>query len=347
MVTIGFSASADNIRFTMEGPKVVALGEQFRLCFTLNANGSDLELPDLSNFDVLMGPSTSQSSSFQIINGKTTQIVSFSYIFILRSKKKGKFTISPASIKTNGKTFESNSIEIQVVKGQLKDTKVISQDFYDALSDKQKEVKRNEFPSTRDKRGYDMSTAEEEDIFRPYGTDIIPNWKAVSNESNQSTIAQFMPGKYSLDENQKTNFIIRNAKKYGFYLTKDSKYNNPLMVNYKIDLVIENNTNYKFRYKNIDVSCDIRRLTDDFKLSEYNFNNGDSIWMPHSTIKLTLKNNREHFLKLGEFDHTPQSIPLNLNIYAHNIDCDFNDDFFIDIINDWKEFQKALGLRDE
>ena len=115
---VGLWAMADNIEFVMEGPDVVAMGDQFRLGFTLNERGTDLQLPDLSNFDVLMGPSTSQSSSIQIINGKTTQSSSFSYIFILRAKKEGKFSIRPASIKVGGKTYESNSLTIQVVKGQ-------------------------------------------------------------------------------------------------------------------------------------------------------------------------------------------------------------------------------------
>lgn len=114
----GLFAMADNVEFVMEGPDVVSMGEQFRLGFTLNERGTDLQLPDLSNFDVLMGPSTSQSSSIQIINGKTTQSQSFSYIFVLRAKKEGKFTIRPASIKVGGKTYESNSLNIQVVKGQ-------------------------------------------------------------------------------------------------------------------------------------------------------------------------------------------------------------------------------------
>ncbi len=115
---IGLMTMADNVEFVMEGPDVISVGEQFRLGFTLNDRGSDLQLPDLSNFDVLMGPSTSQSSSIQIINGKTTQSQSFSYIFVLRAKKEGKFTIRPASIKVGGKTYESNSLNIEVVKGQ-------------------------------------------------------------------------------------------------------------------------------------------------------------------------------------------------------------------------------------
>ncbi|RKD90594.1 BatD family protein [Mangrovibacterium diazotrophicum] len=111
-------ASADSVRFNMTGPNVVSVGEQFRLSFTLNEQGTDLKLPDLSGFDVLMGPSTSQSTSIQMINGQTTQTVSFSYIYILRAKTEGTFTIRPASINVDGKVYESNELEIEVVKGQ-------------------------------------------------------------------------------------------------------------------------------------------------------------------------------------------------------------------------------------
>lgn len=118
LIFVGYFTMADNVQFVMEGPEAVAVGDQFRLSFTLNESGTDLQLPDLSNFDVLMGPSTSQSSSFQMINGKTSQSVSFSYTFILRAKNEGKYTIRPASIKVKGKTYETNSFDIQVVKGQ-------------------------------------------------------------------------------------------------------------------------------------------------------------------------------------------------------------------------------------
>ena len=84
----GFS---QQISFTMEAPKVVELGEQFRLAFTVNAKGQNLKLPELSDFLILMGPSTTQSSSFQIINGTSSQSVSFSYLFILKAKKDGHF----------------------------------------------------------------------------------------------------------------------------------------------------------------------------------------------------------------------------------------------------------------
>ncbi len=112
--------AAEKVVFTMEAPQVVELGEQFRLAFTVNAKGQNLKLPDLADFEVLMGPSTSQNTSFQIINGVSSQSVSFSYLYILRAKKEGKFNINAASITVDGTEYKSNVQNIEVVKGSAK-----------------------------------------------------------------------------------------------------------------------------------------------------------------------------------------------------------------------------------
>ncbi len=113
-----FWAKADAVKFTMSGPNVVSVGEQFRLSFVSNENGTNLRLPDISNFEVLMGPSTSTSFSSQTINGVVRQSYTHSYIYILRAKEEGTFTVRPASITIDGKVYESNELTIQVVKGQ-------------------------------------------------------------------------------------------------------------------------------------------------------------------------------------------------------------------------------------
>ena len=113
----GFS---EQVSFTMEAPKIVELGEQFRLAFTVNAKGQNLKLPDLYDFEVLMGPSTSQSSSYQIINGVSSQSVSFSYLYVLKAKKEGRFSIAPATITVNGTNYSSNGVTIEVAKGSAK-----------------------------------------------------------------------------------------------------------------------------------------------------------------------------------------------------------------------------------
>ena len=111
---------ADKVEFTASSPKVVAVGEQFRLTFSFNAKGTAFKAPDLRDFNILSGPNTSSSSSIQIINGNMTRSVSYTYTYILSAAKQGKFAISSAQIKYKGKVYESNSISIEVVKGSAK-----------------------------------------------------------------------------------------------------------------------------------------------------------------------------------------------------------------------------------
>ncbi len=115
-----YSAQAQQVSFVMSAPNAVEMGQQFRLTFTVNQRGSNLQLPPglTGNFDVLMGPSTGQSTSIQTINGKTTTEVTFSYTYILRAKAEGSFEIRPATIEIDGKVTESNSLKIQVVPTQ-------------------------------------------------------------------------------------------------------------------------------------------------------------------------------------------------------------------------------------
>lgn len=119
---LALTAQAENTRFIMSAASAVELGKQFRLSFTLNERGNNLKLPaGLSdNFQILMGPSTGQSTSISTINGRTTQVVNYSYTYILRAKKEGAFEIRPGSVEIKGKVFESNSLKIQVVKPQSK-----------------------------------------------------------------------------------------------------------------------------------------------------------------------------------------------------------------------------------
>ena len=117
---VTLAAQAEQTRFEMSAPSAVEMGQQFRLTFTLNDRGSNLQLPPNlnNNFDILMGPSTGQSTSIRTVNGRTTTEVTYSYTYILRAKSEGTFEIRPASIKIDGKVMESNSLKIQIVKAQ-------------------------------------------------------------------------------------------------------------------------------------------------------------------------------------------------------------------------------------
>ena len=119
-----FAADAAKTKFTMSAPNAVEVGKQFRLSFSVNERGNNLQLPPglSDNFQILMGPSTGQSTRMQTINGQTSTEISYSYTYILRATKEGTFEIRPGSIEVGGKVFESNSLKIQVVKAQANPT---------------------------------------------------------------------------------------------------------------------------------------------------------------------------------------------------------------------------------
>ena len=114
---VSLKASADDVKFTASAPQAVEVGEQFRLQFVLNAKGSNFAEPNITDFQVLSGPNTSTSSNIQWSNGSMSQSTTYTYTFILMADHAGKFTIPSATIKSGGKTYQSNPITIEVVAG--------------------------------------------------------------------------------------------------------------------------------------------------------------------------------------------------------------------------------------
>jgi len=106
---------AQDVRFSASAKNVVVTGEQFRLTYVVNQQGSGFRPSSINDFSVLSGPNQSSSSQMQIINGKVTQSVSYSYTYILQAKKEGTFTIAPASISVDGKQYKSNVLKIRVI----------------------------------------------------------------------------------------------------------------------------------------------------------------------------------------------------------------------------------------
>ena len=101
---------------TANAPSHVAVGEQFRLSYTVNTQDvSDFRVGDLPDaFEVLMGPSRSSQSSFQIINGHTSQSSSITFTYIVVAVKNGTFTIPAAHVTAEGKSIASSSLKISV-----------------------------------------------------------------------------------------------------------------------------------------------------------------------------------------------------------------------------------------
>jgi hypothetical protein len=106
-----FSASIDQT--------TIGLGQQFQLVLTVQDEDMlsvpSPQLPPLPDFDVI-GNSSSQSTSISIINGKIQKQATVNYVYAMSAKKLGKLVIPPAKLSYQGKEYESQPIEITVVR---------------------------------------------------------------------------------------------------------------------------------------------------------------------------------------------------------------------------------------
>lgn len=106
----------DKVSFTASAPDAVAVGDQFRLSYTITTKKvRDFQAPSMKGFDVLMGPSRSEQSSVQSINGKTTSTSRITFTYILMANAEGEYTIPGASITADGNQMISNSVNIKVL----------------------------------------------------------------------------------------------------------------------------------------------------------------------------------------------------------------------------------------
>ena len=106
---------ADEVSFTAEAPQSVVANQQFKLVYTVNRESKDLRVPDMPDFDIIMGPSTSRQQSVQFINGQQTSSFKQKYTYILSAPNAGTYTIQPASISVNGKKYTSQKLTIKVL----------------------------------------------------------------------------------------------------------------------------------------------------------------------------------------------------------------------------------------
>lgn len=116
LIAYSTQALADKVSFTASAPDAVVVGDQFRLSYTVTTQKvKDFQVPSIKGFDVLMGPSRSQQSSTQIINGSVTSTSSITFTYILMANTAGEYTIGGASIVADGNQMVSNSVKIKVL----------------------------------------------------------------------------------------------------------------------------------------------------------------------------------------------------------------------------------------
>ena len=110
------AAWADEVTFTGRGPSVVAVGERFRVEFSVNARGSEVRCDiEGHGFDLLYGPVASSSYSTSYVGGKMTSSTTTTFSYTLMAQKEGTFTLPAATVKVDGKTYTSNTVTVKVL----------------------------------------------------------------------------------------------------------------------------------------------------------------------------------------------------------------------------------------
>lgn len=116
LIALSTQAFADKVSFTASAPDAVVVGDQFRLSFVVTTQSvKDFRAPSIKGFDVLMGPSRSQQSSTQVMNGNVSSNSSITFTYILMASTVGEYTISGASIVADGNQMVSNSVKVKVL----------------------------------------------------------------------------------------------------------------------------------------------------------------------------------------------------------------------------------------
>lgn len=115
LVSLGAFADGD-VTFKVSAPSTVEAGGKFRVQFTVNTqNVSGFSAPDFKGFEIIYGPATSSQSSFQMINGRTSQSSSIIYTYVLLSENPGTFTIGSASVQVDGNVVKSKPVQVRVL----------------------------------------------------------------------------------------------------------------------------------------------------------------------------------------------------------------------------------------
>lgn len=122
LITATISA-AGGISFTVKAPGRVYEGDKFPITFRLtNADGSDLKVSAIDGCTLLFGPSTSQSQSYSVVNGRAESSSAIEYTYYYRADKAGNFTIPAATILAEGKRMSTKATQFTVHERAERDT---------------------------------------------------------------------------------------------------------------------------------------------------------------------------------------------------------------------------------
>ncbi len=116
LLMAGIQAIAQDVSFTAQAPQAVVVGERFRITYKVDSRDSkEFRAPDMKSLNILAGPSTSTSSSTQIINGQISSSYTMTYTYVVVATQEGDVELDGATITAGGKQVTSNRLTIKVL----------------------------------------------------------------------------------------------------------------------------------------------------------------------------------------------------------------------------------------
>lgn len=106
---------AQKVTFEVNAPKVVAVGEVFRVEYVTNSKPKSFQGPQFESMDLLAGPTMSTNKSVAIVNGRMSQESQYAYTYVLQCSSEGEFTITEAKLESEGDTFTIRPFKIKAV----------------------------------------------------------------------------------------------------------------------------------------------------------------------------------------------------------------------------------------
>ncbi|MCH7524597.1 MAG: protein BatD [Bacteroidetes bacterium] len=117
-IILGTSIASAQVTFEAKvSKKKLGINERLRIDFVMNKDGDNFNPPSFENFTVI-GPNQSIRTSW--LNGKKSYTKTYSYF--LTPKKRGKFTVTQATIEIEGETYKTLPVKIEVTAAVDKPT---------------------------------------------------------------------------------------------------------------------------------------------------------------------------------------------------------------------------------
>ena len=114
----GMAVGESSVTVRVQAPSEVVEGDRFRISYVVNTQ--DIESFKVDKFEGLVelyGPSKSSSSSFSMVNGKTTSSSTVTFTYTVTTDKAGTFNVPAATVISGGNTYKSTSPTITVLPG--------------------------------------------------------------------------------------------------------------------------------------------------------------------------------------------------------------------------------------